>query len=63
MMENVLVNFEGAGYSFYFVSNFEVLKVTPGSVHGAGPYTHDFDRLFCQGNTLEITYSRSVPLN
>ena len=40
MMDNVLVRFEGAGYSFYFVSNFEVLKVTPDSVHGqAGTHT------------------------
>ena len=39
MMENVLVNFEDTGYSFYFVSNFEVLKVTPDTVHGAA-HTH-----------------------
>ena len=59
MMENVLVRFEGAGYSFYFISDFEVLEVTPDSVHGAGPYTHNFDYSFCP----EITYIRSVPLN
>ena len=53
---------EDDGYSFYHVSNFEVLKVTPDSVPGAGPYAHNFNRLFCPGNTLEITYSRSVPL-
>ena len=63
MMENVLVNFEGTGNSFNFVSDFEVLKVTLDTVHGAGPYTHNFDRLFCPENTLEITYSRSVPSN
>ena len=68
MMENVLVYFEDTGYSFYFVSNFgpnfEVLKVTGSlSVHGAGSYTHNFYLLFCPENTLEITYSRSVPLN
>ena len=39
MMENVLVNFEDTGYSFYFVSNFEVLKVTPDTVHGVA-HTH-----------------------
>ena len=63
MIENVLVRFEGTGYSFYFVSDFKVLKVTPDPVHGAGPYAHNFDCLFCPENTLEITYSRSVPLN
>ena len=63
MMDNVLVNFEDTGYSFYFISNFEVLKVTPDTVHGAAPYAHNFSQLFCPGNTLEITYSRSVPLN
>ena len=57
------MEFEGAGYSFYFISNFEVLKVTPDSVHGAGPYAHNFNCSFCPENTLEITYSRSVPLN
>ena len=62
MMENVLVKFEGTGYSSYFVLNFEVLKVTPDSVHGAGPYAQDFNCSFCPGNTLEITKSRSVPL-
>ena len=42
MIGNVLVKFEGAGYSFYFVSDFEVLKVTPDSVHGAGPSSPHF---------------------
>ena len=37
MIGNVLMKFDGAGYSFYFVSNFEVLKVTLDSAHGAGP--------------------------
>ena len=55
MMEHVLVNFEGTGKSFYFVSNFKVLKVTPDTVHGAGPCTHNFHRLFCPENTLDIT--------
>ena len=36
MMANVLVKFEDTGYSFYFNSNFEVLKVTTDSVHVAG---------------------------
>ena len=42
MVGNVLVKFEGAGYSFHFVSDFEVLKVTPDSVHGAGPSSRHF---------------------
>ena len=42
MIDNVLVKFDGAGYSFYFVSNFEVLKVTPDSVHGTGPSHRHF---------------------
>ena len=42
MIANVLVKFEGAGYSFYFVSDFKVLKVTLDSVHGAGPSSHHF---------------------
>ena len=42
MIDNVLMKFDGVGYSFYFVSDFEVLKVTPDSVHGAGPYPHHF---------------------
>ena len=42
MIGNVLVKFDGAGYSFYFVSDFEVLKVTPDSVHGAGPSSCHF---------------------
>ena len=42
MIGNVLVKFDGTGYSFYFVSNFKVLKVTPDSVHGAGPSPHHF---------------------
>ena len=42
MIDNVLMKFDGAGYSFYFVSDFEVLKVTPDSVHGAGPYPRHF---------------------
>ena len=37
MIGNVLVKFDGAGYSFYFILNFEVLKMTSDSVHGAGP--------------------------
>ena len=57
------MEFEGTGYSFYFVSNFEVLKVTLDSVLGAGPCAHHFEGSFCPENTLEITYSRSVPLN
>ena len=61
MMENVFMEFEGAGYSFYFVSNFEVLKVTPDSVHGAGLYAHNFNCSFYPENTLEIVH-RSVPL-
>ena len=63
MLHNVLVKFGGTGYSFYFVSNFKVLKVTPDSVHGAGPCTHHFEGFYYPENTLEITYSRSVPLN
>ena len=62
MISNVLVKFDNAGYSFYFVSNFEVLKVTPDSVHGAGPYAHNFNCSFYPENTLEIIRSRSVPL-
>ena len=42
LIVNVLVKFEGAGYSFYLVSDFEVLKVTPDSVHGAGPCSRHF---------------------
>ena len=42
MIGNVLVKFDGALYSFYFISNFEVLKVTPDSVHGAGPSPRHF---------------------
>ena len=42
MIVNVLVKFEGAGYSFYFVLDFEVLKVTPDSVHGTGPSSCHF---------------------
>ena len=42
MIGSVLVKFDGAGYSFYFDSDFKVLKVTPDSVHGAGPSSHHF---------------------
>ena len=42
MIGNVLVKFDGAGYSFYFVLDFEVLKVTPDSVHGAGLFSCHF---------------------
>ena len=42
MIDNVLMKFDGTGYSFYFVSDFEVLKVTLDSVHGAGPYPGHF---------------------
>ena len=42
MIGSVLVKFDGAGYGFYFVSDFEVLKVTPDSVHGVGPSSHHF---------------------
>ena len=63
MVGNVLVKFGGTGYSFYFDSNFKVLKVVPDSVHGSGPCAHHFEGSYYPENTLEITYSRSVPLN
>ena len=63
MISSVLVKFDGTGYSFYSVSNFEVLKVTSDSVHRAGPCACHFEGSFYPENTLEITYSRSVPLN
>ena len=42
MISNVLVKFGMTGYSSYLDTNFEVLKVTPDSVHGAGPSARHF---------------------
>ena len=42
MIDNVLMKFDGAGYCFYFISDFEVLKVTLDSVHGTGLYPCHF---------------------
>ena len=44
MMVNVLVKFGDTGYSFNFNMNFEVLKVTPDSVHGGGPFSSPLQR-------------------
>ena len=63
MMENVLMEFEGTVRRLGFTAKFELLKVTPDSVLGADPCVHHFKSSFCPENTLEITYSRSVPLN
>ena len=54
---------EGAVRRLGFTAKFELLKVTPDSVPGAGPCACHFEGSFCPENTLEITYSRSVPLN
>ena len=63
MMENVLMKFEGTVRCLGFTAKFELLKVTPDSVLGAGPCAHHFEGSFCPEDTLEITYSWSVPLN
>ena len=53
MMVNVLVKFEDTGYSFNFNTNFEVLKVTPDSVHGGGPILSPLQRHKYIENTQE----------
>ena len=47
------VEFEGAANSFNFTMNFKVLKVTPDSVHGAGPSSHQLKGTFHKENTQE----------
>ena len=60
MMANVLEKFEGAGYSLNFTSDFEVLKMTPESVHGAGLSSHHSKALFTKKHTrLQLTTGQS----
>ena len=53
MIGNVLVKFDDAGNSFYFISDFEVFEGDPGFSSWGRPFFLSLHRLLAPRNTLE----------
>ena len=53
MIGNILVKFDGAGYSFYFISDFEVFEGDPGFSSWGRPFFSSLHRFLAPRNTLE----------